>query len=75
MPKLEKRNGIQVTPIQPDLMYFPLGYGGKRSGAGRPSTVKSAVVRVPADLLHLIDEMKQAYTNGLSIRLTIGGEV
>lgn len=52
------------APFQPDLMDFPFGHGGKRPGAGRPQTSHTCVVRIPADLLNLVTEIKHHHEAG-----------
>lgn len=56
--------------VQPDLMNFPMGHGGKREGAGRKPSSKSVVIRIPADLLKLVTEIKNHHEAGHIITVT-----
>lgn len=54
---------IFETPLQP-IKQFCFGHGGKREGAGRkklPDSKKkqAAVVRVPVELLPVIEQLKR----------------
>lgn len=57
--------------VQPDLMYFPMAWGGSRPGSGRKAArEKTVVVRIPAELLKLVTEIKDLQSRGYLISVT-----
>jgi hypothetical protein len=48
-----------MKPALDQIEPFPLRkQGGKRSGAGRPRSTKTVTIRIPANLLNVVTEIK-----------------
>lgn len=66
MPKLESCNKNQL-----ELMDFPHGHGGTRSGSGRKPTGKTIVIRIPVEILNIVTGIKKAHVAGKRFYLEV----